>query len=192
MEILLNDISNFETLNWKDKLILWGQGRRKHRKVGGALVSRGTFGMKISHREMVAPGGGVREGKINVIINQRPLRPTHGWDQIKVTEIIKAVCSCFCKRAPCKFCLFFLLCSSPISGSQKCESKMQSEQQFSRRQRASFENLGGLAPLPPPPLRFLRPYLGILLLPVTLDAESVGAQSVEFWRPLKRQCLIER
>ena len=29
---------------------------------------------------------------------------------------------------------------------------MQSEQHFSRRQRASFENLGGLAPLPPPVL----------------------------------------
>jgi hypothetical protein len=36
--------------------------------------------------------------------NQRPLRPTHRWDQMKVTEGIRVVCSCFCKRAPCKFC----------------------------------------------------------------------------------------
>ena len=34
-------------------------------------------------------GGGGREAKINAIINQRPLRPTHGWVQMKVTERIK-------------------------------------------------------------------------------------------------------
>jgi hypothetical protein len=31
------------------------------------------------------------------------LRLTHRWNQMKVTERIKAVCSCFCKRASCKF-----------------------------------------------------------------------------------------
>jgi hypothetical protein len=36
--------------------------------------------------------------------NQRPLGPTHGRDEMKVTERIRAVCSCFCKRAPCEFC----------------------------------------------------------------------------------------
>jgi hypothetical protein len=58
------------------------QGRRKHKKVGGAPVSRGTFGMKRAPKtifqEMLATVEGGREGKINAIINQRPLRPTHG------------------------------------------------------------------------------------------------------------------
>jgi hypothetical protein len=63
-------------------------------------------------------------------------------------------------------------CSSPISGSEfwllLCnirESKMQSEQHFSRKQRALYhrkkgtlpsENLGDLGPLAPPP-QILRP-----------------------------------
>jgi hypothetical protein len=61
------------------------QGRRKHKKVGGAALSRGTFGMErapnIFFPEMLPTmegWWGVREGKINAIINQRPLRPTHG------------------------------------------------------------------------------------------------------------------
>ena len=39
-----------------------------------------------------------------ITYNQGPLRPTHGWDQMKVTERIRTVCSCFCERAPCEFC----------------------------------------------------------------------------------------
>jgi hypothetical protein len=145
---------------------------------------------------MLATG---REGKINAIINQRPLRPTHGWDQMKVTEIIKAVCSCFRKRARCKFLPFVVsqpvFCfwkarfaaeecagsrpvtshclTAPHSSNRKdsrlllCnirESKMQSEQHCSQRQRAlchrkkvlfvSYKNLGGGGGLVP---RFLRP-----------------------------------
>ena len=61
-------------------------GRRKHKKVGEGggegTVSRGTFGMKRALKrffpEMLATGKGGREGKINAIINQRLLRPTHG------------------------------------------------------------------------------------------------------------------
>ena len=58
--------------------------------------------------------------------------PTHGWDQLKMTERIRAVCSCFCKRAPCEFChlsCFFCqikrtnACSSPISGSERPDSQ---------------------------------------------------------------------
>jgi hypothetical protein len=63
------------------------QGRRKHKKVGGAALSRGTFGMErapnIFFPEMLPTmegggggGGGGRKNK--AIINQRPLRPTHG------------------------------------------------------------------------------------------------------------------
>jgi hypothetical protein len=56
-----------------------------------------------------------------------PLRPTRGLDQMKVTERIKAVCSCFCKRAPCKFC--HLSCSSPISDSERPDSQAKSARQ---------------------------------------------------------------
>jgi hypothetical protein len=43
--------------------------------------------------------------KALLVIYQISLRPTDGWDQkIKVTERIRAVWSCFCKREPCEFC----------------------------------------------------------------------------------------
>jgi hypothetical protein len=48
---------------------------------GGALVSRGTFGVKRAPKKNFQRnvGNGGREGKINaIIINQRLLRPTHG------------------------------------------------------------------------------------------------------------------
>jgi hypothetical protein len=57
------------------------------KRLRGALVSRGTFGMKNAPKkffpEMLATGwggggpGGNREGKINAIINHSPLRPTY-------------------------------------------------------------------------------------------------------------------
>ena len=64
-------------------LIRLGQGRRKHKKCGGGggPVSRGTFDMKRAPKtfppEMLATAGrgGGRIGKINEIINERPLRP---------------------------------------------------------------------------------------------------------------------
>ena len=60
-------------------------------------------------------------------INQRPLRSTHGWDQMKVTERIRAVCSCFWKRAPCKFC--HLSCFQLMSN-QKNERVLQPDFRF--------------------------------------------------------------
>ena len=38
--------------------------------------------------------------------DQRPLRPTHGYDQMKVGERIRAVCSCFCKPGTVRIFLF--------------------------------------------------------------------------------------
>ena len=63
------------------------QGRRKHKKVGGGGGTGferhfwNEKGPKKFSTEMLATGeggGGGREGKINAIINQRPLKPTHG------------------------------------------------------------------------------------------------------------------
>ena len=51
------------------------------RRWRGALVSRGTFGVKRAPKKIFQGnvGNGGREGKINaIIINQRLLRPTHG------------------------------------------------------------------------------------------------------------------
>ena len=38
--------------------------------------------------------------------DQRSLRPTHGYDQMKVGERIRAVSSCFCKPGTVRILLF--------------------------------------------------------------------------------------
>ena len=69
--------------------------------------------------------------------DQRPLRPTQGYDQMKVGERIRAVCSCFCKPGTVRILLFhpFVVLrqikrtnasSSPISGSERPDSQANS------------------------------------------------------------------
>jgi hypothetical protein len=63
--------------------------------------------------------------------NQRPLGPTHGRDEMKVTERIRAVCSCFCKRAPCEFChlsCFFCQIKKTNAGSRLTGSRFAGKQ----------------------------------------------------------------
>ena len=133
-------------------------------------------------------GGWGREAKINAIINQRLFRPTHGWDlKWKWQKELKQFAVVFTNELRANFAICraparFLVLKGPIG--KECapsmlvishcllcnihESKMQSEQHFSRRQRALCHrkkghflcllktSLGVLAPLPPLP-RFLRP-----------------------------------
>jgi hypothetical protein len=61
--------------------------------------------------------------------DQRPLRPTQGYDQMKVGERIRAVSSCFCKLGTVRILLFhpFVVLRLP---NHKNERVLQSDFQF--------------------------------------------------------------